>query len=85
MKQIIAVESELTPVKEFLSSKGYQVESVHFGEIIKNKTHKYDAFVVTGMEENFLGINDTITKAIVLDASGMSPEQVYQELQLRLP
>ena len=85
MKQKIAVESELTPVRNFLSSKGYQVESVHLGEITKNETHKFDAFVVTGMDENFLGINDTISKAIVLDAAGMTPEQVYHELQLRLP
>jgi hypothetical protein len=85
MKQIIAVESELTPVRDFLSSKGYQVESVHLGEITKNRAHKFDAFVVTGMDENFLGINDTITKAIVLDAAGMTPEQVYHELRLRLP
>jgi hypothetical protein len=85
MKQIIAVEPDLTPVKNFLVSKGYQVESVNFGDMTKNKTQKFDAFVVTGMDNNFLGISDTNSKAVVLDAAGLSPEQIYHELQLRLP
>lgn len=85
MKKIIAVEPDLTPVKDFLTSKGYQVENISYGDLAKDKTHKFDAFIITGLDNNYLGINDTVTNAIVLDAAGMSPEQLYHELQLRLP
>jgi len=31
-----------------------------------------------------LGIEDTETDAIIIDASGMTPEEVYDELEARL-
>lgn len=83
MKQKIAVEPTLTPVKDFLSSKGYNVESINFGEALTTKSNQYDAFIVTGMDKNFMGIHDTNTKAVVIDAKGLTPEQVYHELQIR--
>jgi len=85
MTQTIAVEPNLTPVKNFLSSKGYQVESINFNEATaKFPSDRFDAFVVTGLNTNFMGIHDTNTKAVVIDAGGLTPEQVYSELMQRL-
>lgn len=80
----IAVEPKLTPVSDLLKQKGFNVENINFGEYTMKNTDNYDAFVVTGLDKNFLGINDPQTKAVVIDATGMTAEQVYHELQLRL-
>lgn len=82
--QKIAIEPDLTPIKKYLGEMGYHVENINFNEESSKKQNIYDAYVVTGLNSNFLGINDTSSKAIVVDASGLSPEQVYHELQLRL-
>lgn len=82
--QKIAVEQSLTPVREYLADKGFNVDSIDFGQEFTHQMDKYDALVVTGFNRNFLGVNDINTKAPVIDAKGMSPEQVYHELRLRL-
>lgn len=84
MKRIIAIEDNLGPVKEYLTDKGYDVKNFDIAQDRANLTDKYDAFVVTGLNSNMLGINDTDTKAVVIDAAGMSPEQIYHELESRL-
>lgn len=84
MKQRIAIEPNLTPVGDFLKDKGYRVESINFNQETANRGDTFDAYVVTGQTTNFLGMNDTNTKAVVVSAAGLTPEQVYHELQLRL-
>lgn len=84
MKQTIAVEHSLDSVKDYLKEKGYQVDSVSISREYSHQMDKYDAVVVTGMNDNILGVNDTNTKAIVIEARGLSAEQVYKELQQRL-
>ena len=84
MNKIIAIEDNLSPVKEFLADKGYEVKNIDYSMGISTLINKFAAFVVTGLDSNSLGINDTETKAIVIDAAGMTPEQVYDELKSRL-
>ncbi|ACL77754.1 YkuS family protein [Ruminiclostridium cellulolyticum] len=82
MNQKIAIEPNLTPIKEYLAQKGYSVENIDYGQgATKNN---YDAIIVSGVETNIMGIEDTSSKAIVIDADGMTAEQVYQELQSQL-
>ncbi|MCX8129234.1 MAG: YkuS family protein [Clostridia bacterium] len=81
MKQKIAIEPNLTPIKDFLSNKGYSVDSINFGEQIIKSDKNYDAFIVTGIDTNFMGISDTNSKAVVINAKGLTAEQVYHELQ----
>lgn len=80
MKQRVAVEPSLTPVADFLSSKGYDVRKLSTSE----KSDNVDAYIITGMNNNLMGISTTQTKAVVIDATGMTAEQVYHELQDRL-
>jgi uncharacterized protein YvpB len=80
----VAIEQNLTPISKYLTEKGYIVQSINFNnETIKTNSN-FDAYVVTGMDSNFLGMHDTSSRAVVIDASGLSPEQVYQELEIRL-
>lgn len=84
MNQRVAVEPNLTPVKELLSSKGYQVDSMSESGSTSMAAGNYDAYIVTGMNSNFMGMSNTSSKALVIDATGLTAEQVYQELQSRL-
>ncbi len=82
MNQKIAIEPNLTPIKDYLTKKGYSVETMDYGQgATKNN---YDAIIVAGVETNIMGIQDTSSKAVVINADGMTEEQVYQELQSRL-
>jgi len=80
------VEENLTPIEEFLSERGYEVENINFtdAEEISSLVDEFDAFVVSGLDSNMLGIEDTETDAIIIDASGMTPEEVYDELEARV-
>jgi len=75
----IAIEPNLTNVKNYLDGKGYTVDSINFGGSSKN-LQDYDAIVVTGQNSNFLGYEETQTKAVVIKADGLTPEQVENEL-----
>ena len=84
MSRRIAIEPNLTPVKELLSSKGYQVDSINYDKASSNFKDNYDAFIVNGLDTNSFGINDTGTKAPVINAVGLTAEEVYKELENRL-
>ena len=80
MKGKIGIEHNLTPVKDYLSGKGYNVECINFDEQ-STKLQSYDAIVVTGQNSNFLGVHDTKTCAVVINADGLTPEEVAKELE----
>lgn len=81
MLRNVAVEGNLRPVSEFLSQKGYHVDSVSFDREFTREMEKYDAVVVTGLTKDFLGVQDTNTKALVIDAKGLTAEQVYNAIE----
>lgn len=74
----IGVEDTLGQVKQYLTEKGYEVKS------LKENPESYDAIVVSGQDKNFLGMHDTATKVPVIDAKGMTSEQVYDRLKVSL-
>jgi hypothetical protein len=74
----IAIEPALTDVKDYLTGKGYEVECLNSNERFDLNT--YDAIVVTGLNTNLLGINDTETKAIVVNADGLTPPEVEKQI-----
>ena len=80
----IAIESSLTPIRDYLVRRGYQVENVNPGASSNVNLNLYDAFILTGMSSNFMGDQKTQTKAAVIDASGMTPEDVYNALKQRV-
>jgi len=77
----IAVQKGLTPVKEYLTDHGYDVETFEVNDHIETKTTNYDAIITTGLNTNSLGINETTTDAPVIDATGMTPEEIHEQLQ----
>lgn len=84
MNRKIAVEESLTPVKDFLAQKGYSVDSINFSKEFTRGLDKYDAVVITGINENFLGVEDISTDATIINARGLTAEQVYNQIENKL-
>ena len=42
--------------------------------------NRYDAVVVSGSDISIMGIQDAVGKAKIIDASGMTPEEIYNEI-----
>lgn len=76
----IAVQEGLRPVQEYLEDQGYEVETVNFDAFTQAQNEDYDAIVLTGMNKDFLGMQDTATGAPVIDATGMTPEEIYEQI-----
>ncbi|MCT4596077.1 MAG: YkuS family protein [Anaeromicrobium sp.] len=73
----VGVEKSLQNVKNFLSNEGYDVvELQNDSSDIRN----LDAVIVTGQKNNFLGMQDTATKASVISADGRTPEDIKNQL-----
>lgn len=80
MNKTIAVERNLTPVMDYLSEKGYKVEGIDFNKEYGRNIDKYDALIVTGMNKDFLGVQDIVSKIPVIEAKGLTAEQIYNQL-----
>lgn len=81
----IGVEKGLSNVVDYLTNQGYSVE-VLSESIDKNipKLKDLDAIVTAGYNTDMLGISDTETKAPVVNAKGLTPEEVKAQLEQRL-
>lgn len=76
MKKKVAVEGSLRNVKQYLQEQGYDV-----ADLKSNNLSGYDAIIISGQDDNMMGIYDTQTKAPVIDASGKSATEVYDQLK----
>lgn len=75
MNKTIAVEDNLRPVKDFLAGKGCKIIKV---EAVKDR--KVDAIVLSGSDENLMGMQDIISNAPVINARGRTPGEVWAEI-----
>ena len=73
----IAVEDSLTNVSNYLRNQGCDVCSL----TEEKNLDRCDAVVVSGQDDNFMGMQDTLTKAIVVDATGKTEEEVYHQIE----
>ncbi|TCO79361.1 YkuS family protein [Marinisporobacter balticus] len=76
----IAVEKSLENVRNYLQNQGCDVMAL---ENTKSNLKKFDLIVVSGQNSNLLGMQDTSTKATVINAKGMSPQDVYKQVMNR--
>lgn len=79
--QKIAVQRNLIPVQEYLSERGYEVDLVDFDGFTEDQSENYDAIVLTGDDDNFHEIESSVTDAPVIDATGMTPEEVCEQIE----
>ena len=72
----IAVEASLPQVKETLSKEGYQVMTLD-----ASNADQCDCCVISGLDQNMMGIADTSTKAPVINADGLTANEVLDQVQ----
>ncbi len=78
MKKVIAVEESLFGnIKEAVENQGYTV-------VKPENAVGVDALVISGMDDNVMGMQDIAVGAPVIDASGKTAGQVLHELEKRL-
>ena len=75
MARTIAVDDKLANVRQALENQGYNVAS------LKEGLDKAAVVVVSGMDDDLLGDQSITTKATVIQAAGLSAEQVINEVE----
>lgn len=78
----VAVQKGLSPIKSYLQNSGYSVKEFDSKEkAADNYLNKFDAVVVTGENENIMGIEDAATSASIINADGMTPEDIKNKIE----
>nr|WP_263326134.1 YkuS family protein [Neobacillus sp. Marseille-Q6967] len=76
----VGVEQSLTDIQQALRDKGYDVVELKQESDAQN----CDCCVITGLDSNVMGMADTVTKAPVIEANGLSADEVCQRVDSRL-
>ncbi|HEX6922504.1 MAG TPA: YkuS family protein [Bacillales bacterium] len=76
----VGVEQSLTDVQQALSEKGYEVVSLRN----ENDAGSCDCCVITGQDENVMGIQNVATQGSVIEADGMTADDVCREVENRI-
>lgn len=76
----ICVEESLTSIQKELEKQGYDVA------LMQEETDALscDCCVISGFDENIMGMQNSVTKASVINASGRSVEEVIELVQNKL-
>ncbi|MFW5787758.1 MAG: YkuS family protein [Halanaerobiales bacterium] len=75
----IAVEPVLSGVSTQLQEYGFEVV-----DLVDENLKNVDAYIISGMDKNVLGIQQTATELPVIIASGLTPLEIRRELEKRL-
>ncbi|MBD3106897.1 YkuS family protein [Bacillus sp. AGMB 02131] len=78
----IGVEEGLTDIQQALSAQGYDVSQLRHAADAANVN--YDFCVVTGLDTNVMGIQDTSTKASIIEANGLTADDIVSVIKSRL-
>ncbi|MFE7061438.1 YkuS family protein [Sutcliffiella sp. NPDC057660] len=76
----VGVEQSLTAVQEALQQKGYDVVQLNNEDDAKG----CDCCVVTGIDNNVMGMANVVTAGSVIAAHGLSADEVCQQVESRL-
>lgn len=76
----VGVEETLTDVHNALAEKGFDVVTLR----TENDANDCACCVVSGQDENVMGIQNIETRGPVIDARGMSADDVCKEVENRI-
>jgi hypothetical protein len=76
----IGVEESLTNIQEALREKGFDVVEIKQESDTKN----LDFCVVTGLETNVMGISDTSINGSIIEANGLTADEVCRQLENKI-
>lgn len=81
----IAVEKGLRTVTDYLNAQGYNVEEIDPRQrISKDFIDGFDVVVISGMDKDRMGDETTVAKTSIIDASGLTPKDIKDEIERRL-
>lgn len=78
MQRVVAVEKGLSPIKDLLERSGYKVVGIEDADM-----NSVEAIVVRGSDDNVTGRQDMMSRAPVIEATGLTPEEVRAEVDRR--
>jgi hypothetical protein len=76
----IGVEQSLSDVQQTLRDKGHNVIELKQ----EYDTEGCDCCVVTGLDNNVMGMQDTVMKGSVINADGLTAEEVCQAVENKI-
>jgi hypothetical protein len=76
----IGVEHSLTDVQQALQAKGHEIVQLRQ----ESDAQGCDCCVVTGQDSNIMGIQNVVTAGSVIEASGLSADEVCQQVESKL-
>ncbi|KYC70020.1 hypothetical protein B4092_1706 [Bacillus licheniformis] len=80
MSKKIGIEQSLSDVEAALKEKGYEVVTMKTEDDAKG----CDCCVVTGLDTDMLGISDTMNGASVIQATGLTADEICQQVEQKL-
>ena len=78
MQPLIAVDDKIIGVRYALEESGYRVQNLSEG------WEQAAAIVVSGLDKNFLGRQDIVSKSPVIDATGREIDEVVADVNRAL-
>ena len=76
----IGVEQSLTDVSQALQEKGYEVVTLKQEQDAKG----CDCCVITGQDQNVMGISNVVTVGSVISAQGLTADQICEQVESRV-
>ncbi|MFC4320359.1 YkuS family protein [Litchfieldia salsa] len=76
----IGIEGTLTDVQQALQERGYEIVELRQ----ENDAKGCDCCVVTGLDSNVMGMADSVIKGPVIEANGLTAEEICQEVENRI-
>lgn len=70
----VAIEQSLRQIKDYLANYGYECVD------LTQQAGQVDAVIISGQDKDMLGMQDITTTAPVINAQGLTPEEVYDAL-----
>ena len=77
----VGIEKPLSNVRRYLESRDCSVELLDENNKESQRAlNRFDAIVVTGSDSNLMGMQDIMTGTKVIDASGKTEDEIYNEV-----
>lgn len=80
MMPVIAIEQSLKKMEKFLRANGMDVVGIS-----TNAASDADAYVISGMDRDILGMAEAATGSPVINAEGKTPQEVLQQINQSIP
>ncbi|MHB9095134.1 MAG: YkuS family protein [Eubacteriales bacterium] len=77
----VAIENTLGNMRDYLTENGYEVVQLDPHTQTGIELKNCDAIVISGMDDNLMGMTTIKTGSPVIDAKGMSPLDVLHQLR----